>query len=118
MAGPSGWLNPFTFGLYGGSQAPGILDSDALAGPFILKHGYTATAATGVWQRSLERFQPPGDPRFAALRHRYDILGGPWRKNGWWPNALSGRSRCRPIACRRRTAGATAARPDLGDGYL
>src|SRR5262249_29229869 len=33
VAGPLGWLNPFTFALYGGSQGPGVLDSDLLAGP-------------------------------------------------------------------------------------
>src|SRR5207237_9658598 len=33
-------LNPFYFGLYGGSELPGVLDSDAAMGPFLRKHGY------------------------------------------------------------------------------
>src|SRR5262249_6394685 len=32
--------NPFYFGLYGGSQSAGFLESDRTAGPFLGRHGY------------------------------------------------------------------------------
>jgi ribosomal protein S18 acetylase RimI-like enzyme len=90
VAGPLGWLNPFTFALYGGSQAPGFLDSDLLAGPFLTKRGCTASPGARVHHLRLEQFLGVADGRFAALRPRYEIHGGPWRGCTWWQECVVG----------------------------
>jgi ribosomal protein S18 acetylase RimI-like enzyme len=78
-AGPQTPLNPFTFGLYGGCQSPGFLDSDALARPFLEKHGYRIRTTCQVLQRSLRLPLAVVDARFAAYRQRYEILVRPYR---------------------------------------
>jgi ribosomal protein S18 acetylase RimI-like enzyme len=88
-AGPLPGLNPFTFGLYGGSDSPGFLDSDALARPFFEKHGYRQSVSRVVYQRSLD--QPPSvvDTRFPAHRNRYEIHAAPVHGN-WWRECVVG----------------------------
>ena len=54
-AGPMEPLNPFTFGLYGGSQSPGFLDSDPTARPFFERRGYRVQETKLVFQRPLDR---------------------------------------------------------------
>lgn len=88
-AGPMPGRNPFTFGLYGGSDSPGFLDSDGLARPFLEKRGYREAAARGVYQRSLD--QPPTvvDTRFPAYRTRYEIVAAPVHCS-WWRDCVLG----------------------------
>lgn len=89
FAGPGQGLNPFTFGLYGGSDSPGFLDSDPLARPFFEKHGYREAAVRAVYQRSLD--QPPAvvDTRFPGHRTRYEIHAAPVHAN-WWRECVVG----------------------------
>ncbi len=89
LAGPLSPRNPFTFGLYGGCDSPGFLDSDA-ARPFLERHGYQARDTRLVFQRSLERATVPPDARFAALRGRYEILGSPYSGGSWWRECVLG----------------------------
>jgi ribosomal protein S18 acetylase RimI-like enzyme len=88
-AGPLPGLNPFTFGLYGGSDSPGFLDTDLLARPFFEKHGYQQFASRLVYQRSLD--QPPAtvDTRFPGHRNRYEIHAAPVHGN-WWRECVIG----------------------------
>ena len=65
--------NPHLFGLYGGSNSPGVLESDADAKPFIEKHGYAQTSSMIVFQRKLDIPLTLADSRFNLLRKRYDI---------------------------------------------
>src|SRR5262249_55928623 len=44
---------PFSRGLYGGSELPGFLASDATAEPFLLHHGYQVHDSVLVLQRQL-----------------------------------------------------------------
>ena len=45
---------PYLFGLYGGSSAPGLLESDADYAPFLAKLGYAPADPVLVFQRPLE----------------------------------------------------------------
>jgi ribosomal protein S18 acetylase RimI-like enzyme len=110
LAGPSGWLNPFSFGLYGGSQAPGFLDSDTMAGPFLQAHGYALAATRRVWQRRLERPPTINDHRFASLRQEYEIHGGPWRGAGWWRECVVGPVEVQEYRLLQKNGNRTAAR--------
>ena len=89
-AGPKAPLNPFTFGLYGGSHSPGFLDSDAAARPFFEKRGYKPQETTLVFQRPLDRPPVVADARFAAYRQRYEIQVGPRSGTTWWQECTFG----------------------------
>ncbi|CAN5556137.1 hypothetical protein BH11PLA2_BH11PLA2_05980 [soil metagenome] len=65
--------NPYLFGLYGGSNSPGILDSDADAKPFLSHLGYQPANRVFVFQRRLDQAINLSDPRLVLMRKRYDI---------------------------------------------
>ena len=50
-------LNPFYLGLYGGSEQPGVLDSDKAAQQLFLSHGYREIDRTVVFERTLVDFR-------------------------------------------------------------
>jgi hypothetical protein len=54
-------LDPFYLGLYGGSELPGVLDSDPQAQEVFRTHGYREIDRTLVFQRALEGFRAPVD---------------------------------------------------------
>jgi ribosomal protein S18 acetylase RimI-like enzyme len=89
-AGPLAPLNPFTFGLYGGSESAGFLESDALARPFLEKHGYQVRQSVLVYQRPLDRPLSVIDVRFPAHRQRYDVHGGLRGDLTWWQDCVLG----------------------------
>lgn len=66
-------INPHLFGLYGGSNSPGVLDSDADAKPFLAKFGYQPADSVVVFQRQLDQPFSMVDTRIPLLRRRYDI---------------------------------------------
>lgn len=72
LAGPMTPNNPFTFGIYGGSQSPGFLDSEG-AGPFFERRGYRVADTALVLQRHLDRPFNVIDGRFPGLRKRFEI---------------------------------------------
>jgi ribosomal protein S18 acetylase RimI-like enzyme len=91
VAGQVRPLDPFYLGLYGGSDMPGFLASDAAAEPFFTRHAYQVAQTTLVFQRRLERPLSVADPRFAQLRGRYDLRIGPRKTVGtWWQEASLG----------------------------
>lgn len=82
--------NPYLFGLYGGSNSPGILDSDADARPFLARMGYQPEGRTLIFQRRLDQPINLADPRLVMLRQRYDvqllkaaIVGSWWQECVW-----------------------------------
>jgi ribosomal protein S18 acetylase RimI-like enzyme len=89
-AGPMAPLNPYTFGLYGGSQSPGFLDSDAAAGPFFERRGYQSQEAKLVFQCALNRPPVVTDGRFGAYRQCYEITVGPRKETTWWQECVFG----------------------------
>src|SRR5262249_52669988 len=60
--------NPYGFGLYGGSQSAGFLESNDTIGPFLKKRGYEVSDSVVVLQRHLDRPFNIIDGRFPALR--------------------------------------------------
>jgi ribosomal protein S18 acetylase RimI-like enzyme len=83
--------NPFYFGLYGGADSPGFLASDSLAQPFFEHHGFEPFETTHVFERKLEGYQPAIDPRFVALRRRYDVQLIPQPEiQSWWQECVLG----------------------------
>jgi ribosomal protein S18 acetylase RimI-like enzyme len=70
----SAWPNsPYLFGLYGGSNAPGFLESDAELAPFFAKQGYTPEKSVTIFQKKLDTPLTIADNRFGMLRRRYDM---------------------------------------------
>jgi ribosomal protein S18 acetylase RimI-like enzyme len=90
-AGPIRPLNPYYLGLYGGSELPGFLSSDAAAEPFFRRHGYEVFQNTLVFQRRLDKPVNLADGRFAGHRSRYELRMGPRKAAGsWWQEATLG----------------------------
>lgn len=91
LAGPLPPNNPFGFGLYGGSNTPGFLNSDAAAPAFLESRGYQGERTTLVMQRSLEHPVNVVDPRFTALRRRYQVERVLESEIGsWWQECVLG----------------------------
>ncbi len=112
-AGPMAPLNPFTFGLYGGSQSPGFLDSDAAAGPFFERRGYLAQEAKLVFQLQLDRPPVVADGRFAAYRQCYEITVCPRRETTWWQECVFGPLELHDYRLTDKATGKWAARASL-----
>jgi ribosomal protein S18 acetylase RimI-like enzyme len=89
-AGPLAPLDAFTFGLYGGSESAGFLESDGAARPFLEKHGYRVRQTALVYQLPLDRPLSVIDVRFPAHRQRYDVHGGLRAHLTWWQDCVLG----------------------------
>jgi ribosomal protein S18 acetylase RimI-like enzyme len=90
FAGPMYPLNPYTFGLYGGSNSCGFLDSDPLARPFFTSHSYAVESSRLVFRRSFKNAFQVVDGRFAAHRLRYHINTAPLQRTTWWQECIFG----------------------------
>jgi GNAT superfamily N-acetyltransferase len=90
LAGPLAPNNPFTFGLYGGADSAGLLESHGDARPFFEKHGYQVWKSCGVFQRQLKSGYIPPDVRFQNIRQKYDIIAAAYSKAGWWKECVLG----------------------------
>lgn len=78
-------LNPFYEGLYGGSEMPGFLESDATIHAFLQKRCYRPADTAFIYEQSLN--DPPAihDPRLPLLRRHVKLLIEPWpRPHSWW----------------------------------
>ncbi|QEL19729.1 GNAT family N-acetyltransferase [Limnoglobus roseus] len=81
--------NPHLFGLYGGSNSPGVLDSDPAAKAFLAKSGYQPAESVIVFQRSLDQPFAVVDTRLPMLRRRYDVqLLKAAAIGSWWQECL------------------------------
>jgi ribosomal protein S18 acetylase RimI-like enzyme len=90
-AGPGRDVCAYYMGLYGGSDLPGVLDSDPEARLFLQKRGYGVHVTTLVWQRSMDRQVKVLDPRCAAHMRRYDIdIDQSGACSTWWQNCVLG----------------------------
>lgn len=78
-------LNPFYLGLYGGSELPGILESDVEMTRFVQNRGYTRIDTCTVYDRRLDTAATVEDNRLPLLRREVDILVEPWPiPPSWW----------------------------------
>jgi ribosomal protein S18 acetylase RimI-like enzyme len=111
FAGPMRPNNPFYLGLYGGSDLPGFLESDADAGPFLLHHGYLCQDTCRVFHRRLEGAINAADPRFSAIRRRYELVAQPRRGiASWWQECVLGPIELLDVLLREKVSGEVAAR--------
>ncbi|GBD35905.1 Acetyltransferase YpeA [bacterium HR36] len=76
-------LCPFYWGLYGGSEPSGVLESDKEARPFLEKRGYRVVATHVVYQRVLDGgpYQTAGAAAAWKAKCRFQVLPRPVQKN-------------------------------------
>jgi ribosomal protein S18 acetylase RimI-like enzyme len=110
FAGPMSPLNPYTFGVYGGSSSPGFLESDALAQPFFEKLGYAVESTCLVFHRLVPSTTLVADGRFAAHRLRYEVHANPFQGTTWWQECVLGPVELHEYRLQDKLTGHTAAR--------
>ena len=86
-------LNPFYLGLYGGSEAPGVLESDRWFGDLLQVSGYKVCQRSLVFERDLGGFRPPVDRRQMQIRRGNTIEAtfDPPTEN-WWQSCTLGQT--------------------------
>jgi ribosomal protein S18 acetylase RimI-like enzyme len=77
--------NPFYLGLYGGSELPGVLDSDADAQRRYRASGYEEVDRTRLFHRELAGFRPPVDRQQMQIRRQkcVQVIADPPTAT-WW----------------------------------
>ncbi len=112
VAGGAAPNNPFYFGLYGGSESAGFLASDTTAEPFLTRAHFQPTAETNlVLQRRLEGPVNVGDPRFLAIRRKYELVAMPHRGiASWYREAALGPIELYDAVVREKATGQEVAR--------
>jgi hypothetical protein len=85
FAGGAFPIDPFYLGLYGGSELPGLLATDATTLELYRRSGYVEVGYRSVLQRKLTEFRPIVDRRQMQIRRSYHIeatLDPPF--SNWW----------------------------------
>jgi len=84
-------INPFYFGLYGGSNSPGFLESDPHMRAFFEARGYRTAERCLVFHRKLDQPLNVVDSRFSSLRRRFEVQVLPRSRVGtWWQESMLG----------------------------
>lgn len=111
QAGAAPPLNPFYFGLYGGSDSPGFLDSDESAEPFFRACGYESVRQVRVLQLRLASPPTTQDARAEEIVREFEIQYLPNLPVGsWWQNCVLGWVEPMEFRLVNRTTSAPAAR--------
>jgi ribosomal protein S18 acetylase RimI-like enzyme len=113
-------LNPFYFGLYGGSDTPGFLRSDADAEPFLTARGYRVARTCLALQRRLDGPVNVIDGRFPAVRQQYEVaITSRSSLTSWWHECVLGPVELLEFRLDDKTTGQSAARAVVWDmeGY-
>ncbi len=84
-------LNPFYLGLYGGSELPGVLESDGVAQRLYRTHGYREIDRTLVFRRGVESFRAPVSRAVMQIRRSttLEVLADPPSRS-WWEACTTG----------------------------
>lgn len=92
FAGPAAPWDGFYFGIYGGSQPAGFLESDPLAQPFLTAIGYVPYQRQLIFQRSLEEKGDPVGLRLMSVRRATKLGAVPGATPPtWWSQTRMGR---------------------------
>lgn len=89
-AGPVPNRDPFYFGLYGGAQPAGFLESDPAAGPFFEALGYVPFERHAVLERDIREKRDPVNFRLTMIRRKVQtvITDQPICLTWWWSARL------------------------------
>lgn len=84
-------LNAFYLGLYGGSELPGLLETDGGTRAFATAHGYEPHDMCLVYHRRLDELPRIADTRIALLRRTVEVQAEPWPiPDNWWDGCVHG----------------------------
>lgn len=84
-------VNPFYLGMYGGSELPGVLESDESMSCFAIKHGFKRADTAMVYQLNLDELKPITDSRVPLLRRQVEVQVEPFPLPlSWWHAATMG----------------------------
>ncbi|MCA9068534.1 MAG: GNAT family N-acetyltransferase [Planctomycetaceae bacterium] len=85
FAGPAEPLDPFYFGMYGGSQPSGFLLSDEKADHFFKALGYQPFERHAVFQRDISQPNDPTNMRLVSIRRKMQLAIAHQREEmSWW----------------------------------
>ncbi len=103
-------LNAFYFGLYGGGEMPGVLESDPVAQQAYLARGYEEIDRTLVLQRDLTTFEAVVDRRQMQVRRQMvvEVTADPPSRT-WWEACILGEFELTRFALVPRGGGPTVA---------
>jgi ribosomal protein S18 acetylase RimI-like enzyme len=111
LAGSNRPEKPFYLGVYGGSNAPGFLQSDRDADPFFRSNGYVPDRGVLVFDRRLDTALNIVDARFSLLRRKYEPQVLPQARLGsWWRECVLGPLEPSEYRLDERATGQTAAK--------
>lgn len=110
FAGPAYPRDGFYFGIYGGSQPAGFLESDPLAHPFFTARGYAPVHRRLIFQRSLEERGEPVGLRLMSVRRATKLGAVPAASPPtWWSQTRMGRLDSLTLSLLPKTGGAPLA---------
>ncbi|MGA2616335.1 MAG: GNAT family N-acetyltransferase [Thermoguttaceae bacterium] len=103
-------LDAFYLGLYGGSELPGVLESDQLAQQVYAAHGYREIDRTLLFRRDLATFEALVDRRQMQVRRQMlvEVLLDPPPRS-WWEASTMGMFDLTRFALVPRSGGAAVA---------
>jgi ribosomal protein S18 acetylase RimI-like enzyme len=85
-------LGPFYLGLYGASELPGVLDSDATARQAFAARGYQETERTSLLRRELTGFEPPVSRQQMQVRRQMVVeVSVDVSTRTWWEASALGK---------------------------
>ncbi len=105
-----GELNPFYLGLYGGTQLPGVLQTDLVAQELYAGRGYAEINRVPILQRELSNFEAPIDRRQMEIRRSMivEMTADPPART-WWEAGTLGPFDLNRFELRPRSGGPAAA---------
>lgn len=110
FAGPAAPRDAFYFGIYGGSQPAGFLESDPLARPFFTALGYVPHQRQLIYQRSLEEKGDPVGLRLMSVRRATKLGAIPHETaSTWWSTTRMGRLDSLTLSLMPKAGGAALA---------
>jgi GNAT superfamily N-acetyltransferase len=74
FGGATKTLAPLYFGLYGGSQLPGVMASDSATAELFRRAGYGETMHVRLFRRDLSGFRPPVDRALMKIRRQFTLV--------------------------------------------
>lgn len=100
-AGAAPTRDPFYFGIYGGSDMAGFLDSDPAAAPFFEALGYYPLRRRVIYQCDLDEQTPPISMRLVEIRRRVElqVLSQPDPLTWWWSTRFGRLESLRFLLC-------------------